>query len=334
MTSVVALAPSDTTQNRCVLVVDDDQGILDTYSDILAPRPHRFAQLKSLLDVAELPTSNFELSIANQGEAAVELVRARSEQNMPYGVAFIDMRMPPGMDGLATAKAIRAIDARIFIVIVTAYSDHSLGEINRQLGHDVLLLRKPFTDDELLQIARVLIEIWNREGRCAQYVGTEGHNTSSTAMSENKSHTHALKEALLSYLCDAVDTREWYNKSLHECLSDYETFIIRTVLEGCGGHQSEAAKILGIQPNTLHCKLKRQALSRHEDDRIVTLHGIKAGITRSSPRKTLEQHMQDFEKKIIKETLTAAKHNHLRAAMMLEISLIGLLTKMRQYGLR
>ena len=333
--TVAALAPSNATQNRCVLVVDDDPGILDTYSDILAPRPHRFAQLKSLMDVAESPTSNFELSIANQGEAAVELVRARSEQNMPYGVAFIDMRMPPGMDGLATAKAIRAIDARIFIVVVTAYSDHSLEEINRQLGHDVLLLRKPFTDDELLQIARVLIEIWNREGRRAQYVGAgAGHSASSTEMPENKSHTHALKEALLSYLCDAVDTREWYNKSLHECLSDYETFIIRTVLEGCGGHQSEAARILGIQLNTLHCKLKRQSLSRHEDDRVVTLHGIKAGITRSSPRKTLEQHMQDFEKKIIKETLTAARQNHLRAAMMLEISLISLLTKMRQYGLR
>ncbi len=335
MTQAVALTPNDTSRNRRVLVVDDDQGILDTYTDILAPRPQRFAQLKSLVDVAEPPIANFELSVANQGEAAVELVRARSSQNLLYGIVFIDMRMPPGMDGLATARAIRAIDARVFIVIVTAYSDHSLDEINRQLGHDILLLRKPFTDDELLQIARTLIEIWNREGeRVRRLDEAEGRGEPSANITEKKSHTYALKEAMLSYLHGAIDAREWQNKSLDECLSDYETFIIRTVLECCNGNQSEAASVLGIRPNTLHYKLKRQSLSTHEDDRVVTLHGIKGGLTRSSPRKTLEQHVQDFEKAIIKETLAAAKRNHLRAALMLDTSLICLLTKMRQYGLR
>lgn len=336
MTQAVALTPNDTSRNRRVLVVDDDQGILDTYTDILAPRPQRFAQLKSLVDVVEPPIANFELSVANQGEAAVELVRARSSQNLPYGIVFIDMRMPPGMDGLATARAIRAIDARVFIVIVTAYSDHSLEEINRQLGHDVLLLRKPFADDELLQIARALIEIWNREYERMQCLhAAERHGEPSAKITENKPCTYALKEAMLSYLHGAIDAHEWYNKSLDECLSDYETFIIRTALECCNGNQSEAERVLGIRPpNTLHYNPRRQSLAAHEDDRVVTLHGIKGGLTRSPPQKTLEQRVQNFEKAIIKETLTATKHNYLRVALMLDTSLICLLTKMRQHGLR
>lgn len=329
-----SLAPNDIPPNRRILVVDDDQGILDTYTDILAPRPQRFARLKSLMDVAESQTAKFELSIASQGAAAIELVRARSGQNLPYGTAFVDMRMPPGMDGLATARAMRAIDARIFIVIVTAYSDHSLDEINRQLGHDVLLLRKPFTDDELLQIASTLIAIWNREQKPARRVDQmDGRVEPAGEVIGNKPHTHAFRDAMLTYLHRAVDVREWHRKSLDECLADYETFIIHTALVNCNDNPAEAARLLGIPPNALHYKLKRHGVAAHQDRKIVTLHGIKGGLARSRRGKTLERLVQDFEKAIIQETLAAVKYNHLRAALMLETSLVTLLTKMKQYGL-
>ena len=335
MTPVDPHSQNDISQARRILVVDDDQGILETYSEILAPRPRRFSLLKSLMDVADPVTPMFELSIANEGEAAVELVRANRRQNLRYGVAFIDMRMPPGMNGLATARAIRAIDTRIFIVIVTAYSDHSLEEINRQLGHSVLFLRKPFSDEEILQIAHTLIEIWRRENW--HIWGTDeanGLNGFSDETMGDRSRLHAPKADMLAYLEGVVDVNEWHNKSLDECLMDYETFIIRNVMEHCDGDQLEAAKLLGLKPRVLQYRFRRQGQAAHEDGAVVTLHGIQGGAARSFSSKTLESLVQDFEKLVIAETLSAAQQNYFRAARMLGTSLIGLLIKMRQYELR
>ncbi|MBI3899802.1 MAG: response regulator [Gammaproteobacteria bacterium] len=163
MTSDVVSTPYELPKNKRILAVDDDPGILDAYIHLLQPREQRFSKLKAMMGTPVLTDASFELSIAQQGAAAIELIKESSQKKLPYAAAFIDMRMPPGMNGLATAKAIRAIDGRIFVVIVTAYSDHSIDEIYRELERDVLLLRKPFAEDELLQTARTSIDIWNRE---------------------------------------------------------------------------------------------------------------------------------------------------------------------------
>lgn len=168
MTTAMAIRQWAAPENKRILAVDDDPGILDTYIDLLQPRAQRFSRLKTMMGVVSPPAAGFELSTAHQGDVAVKLVGETARKSLPYAAAFLDMRMPPGMNGLATAKAIRAIDARIFIVIVTAYSDHSIEEIYRELGHDVLLLRKPFAEDELLQLARTLSDIWNRDGHRLQ----------------------------------------------------------------------------------------------------------------------------------------------------------------------
>lgn len=163
-------------KNRRILVVDDDPGILDTYVDVLQPRHSQTDELKAMLGMSVEPSpSRFEVSAAAQGEAAVTLVRDRLRQGRPYAMAFIDMRMPPGVDGLETAKSIRALDEHIFIVIVTAYTDRSIEEIQRELGHDVLLLRKPFTQDELLQSARTLIDIRHRDELRLRRLGEAQH---------------------------------------------------------------------------------------------------------------------------------------------------------------
>ena len=78
-------------------------------------------------------------------------------------MAFVDMRMPLGMNGLETAKALRKLDERIYIVIVTAYSDIGLEEIGRELGYGFLYLNKPFRQHEIKQVARMLADNWKRE---------------------------------------------------------------------------------------------------------------------------------------------------------------------------
>lgn len=84
-------------------------------------------------------------------------------EGLPYTVAFIDMRMPPGMDGLQTAKALRALDDRIYIVFVTAYSDRSAEELDTVMEHEILLLRKPFVNEEIYQLARNLSRSWQKD---------------------------------------------------------------------------------------------------------------------------------------------------------------------------
>jgi len=83
-------------------------------------------------------------------------------KNEPFTLAFIDVRMPPGWDGMETAKRIRALDPEIELVIVTAYSDHSIEEIVRAVGSSdkLLFLRKPFDPDELRQLALSLTSKW------------------------------------------------------------------------------------------------------------------------------------------------------------------------------
>ena len=89
---------------------------------------------------------SFELEFALQGEEGIVKVRESVAREAPFAVAFVDMRMPPGIDGLDTISGIWEIDPDIQIVIAIAYSDHSTDEIADRLGRtdQVLILRKPF----------------------------------------------------------------------------------------------------------------------------------------------------------------------------------------------
>jgi len=103
------------------------------------------------------------VTTAQQGREALECVKQAAEVGMPYAVAFVDVRMPPGWDGLETAQRIREIDDHIHIVFVTAYSDRSVDEMQAALNKNTLLTSKPFSGDEIKQLARTLCISWNRE---------------------------------------------------------------------------------------------------------------------------------------------------------------------------
>jgi PAS domain S-box-containing protein len=105
----------------------------------------------------------FELSFAFQGADAVELVRRAVESGRRYAAVFTDIRMPPGWDGLATAVKLWEIDPDLQIVICTAYSDKSWGEMMQVVTHPerVLILKKPFDTIEVLQLAHALTEKWS-----------------------------------------------------------------------------------------------------------------------------------------------------------------------------
>ncbi len=151
-----------------VLVVDDDAAIRATYAQILLPPASPLGGLEALIDGARTPARKdvtFELAEAAQGEAAAALHLAAARMGKPFQLAFIDMRMPPGWDGMRTAMTLRAQDPSIYIVIATAYSDYDVNALQTNLGHDVVLLRKPFNEEEVFQLARTLCQSWETRRR-------------------------------------------------------------------------------------------------------------------------------------------------------------------------
>jgi two-component system, cell cycle sensor histidine kinase and response regulator CckA len=159
-------------RNNRIIVIDDDPEIWEAYRAILLPNlvGEQFKAGKKIgemfAEAAELsPTEKveFDLTFASQGREGYQLVEKATQEGTPYAIAFVDVRMPPGWDGLETAAKIRAIDPDIEIVIVTAYADRSRDEIALAVKppHKLLYLRKPFDLDELKQIALSLSEKWN-----------------------------------------------------------------------------------------------------------------------------------------------------------------------------
>ena len=155
--------------NYRVLVVDDQREIHQDFEEMLTPSltgsstddlADAFA---SEVDESFLP--KFELLHARSGAEAYEKIKTATETDDPIAVAYIDIRMPPGIDGIETTRRIRAIDENIEIVLMTAYTDKSLGEIVREMDllHKLLYIRKPFAREEIQQITLALAEKWNVE---------------------------------------------------------------------------------------------------------------------------------------------------------------------------
>src|ERR1700731_4096760 len=155
-------------RNRRILVIDDNRAIHQDFCKIFEPEPMS-AQPLSESGAALFGESTmsirrpaFQVDFASQGAEGAALVeRARSE-NEPYALAFVDMRMPPGWDGIQTTMRIWELDPRLQIVICSAHSDHSWESILRHLGHSdrLLILKKPFDNIEVLQVAGALTEKW------------------------------------------------------------------------------------------------------------------------------------------------------------------------------
>jgi CheY-like chemotaxis protein len=126
---VVASRKAD--RNNRILIIDDNEAIHQDYRKILTRRAedgHLSRAMEGMFDddppasaEAELPV--YELTHANQGKVGFELVRVAAEAGRPFAMAFVDMRMPPGWNGVETIKHIWQADSEIEIVLCTAYSD-------------------------------------------------------------------------------------------------------------------------------------------------------------------------------------------------------------------
>jgi two-component system NtrC family sensor kinase len=167
------------TTNHRLLIVDDNHAIHDDFHKIFAPPDATTGALDdleaTLLDtpVASGPAMPpFELVSAFQGREALEHVIAAIAAERPFALAFIDMRMPPGWDGLETIERIWQVDPDIQIVICSAYSDHSWSDLHARLGprESLLILKKPFDTLEVVQCAHALTTKWALARRVRAHV--------------------------------------------------------------------------------------------------------------------------------------------------------------------
>jgi len=153
--------------NRRILIVDDNKSIHEDFVKILggglADRGALDALEKELFgSEAEEAKEGFELDSAYQGEEALQKVQQALERHEPYALLFVDVRMPPGLDGIQTTARLLEQDPEVGIVICSAYSDHSWEEMTEAFGDTdrVLILKKPFDTVEVRQLAHALQRRW------------------------------------------------------------------------------------------------------------------------------------------------------------------------------
>ncbi len=164
----------DQTSTNRVLVVDDDAQLIDEYIRCLGEdfepdiATATLGDLEKVLlgeDTDDRGGARFEVHSRNQGEAAVEAVEAAIAAGQPYAIVFIDIRMPPGMDGIAAAKQIRALDPNVNIVTVTGSLSIDPDNLGVEIppADKVFFFKKPFHGAECRQLAAALCGKWHAD---------------------------------------------------------------------------------------------------------------------------------------------------------------------------
>jgi len=159
--------------NRRILIIDDNASIHADFRKVLGAQAEHSAQ--AALDVLEANVfggdaavstrPNFEIDSAHQGKEGVEMVHQALSEGRPYAMAFVDMRMPPGWDGLKTIERLWATDPEVQVVICSAHTDYDWTEVVQRLGHSekLLVLRKPAEPIEVMQCATALCRKWEND---------------------------------------------------------------------------------------------------------------------------------------------------------------------------
>lgn len=168
-----------TDQHR-ILIVDDNTAIHDDFrktllqggtdADLLAAEELLFGG--EAKPAAE--GSDYDLSFASQGELGVAAVEEAQRAGRPFALAFVDMRMPPGIDGLETIRRMWDVDEDVQAVICTAFSDHTWEQIvaTLDLTDRFLILKKPFDTAEVRQAAAAMTRKWQLQREARQHLHT------------------------------------------------------------------------------------------------------------------------------------------------------------------
>lgn len=170
--------------NTRILIVDDNESIHEDFRKVLIQEINQdHAELDDLeaeLFGEESETSSensgellkYEVDSALQGQEALAMVDKAAQEGRPYALVFMDVRMPPGWDGIETISRIWLKHPYVEMVLCTAYSDYTWDDIVAKLGSSdkLLFLRKPFDAVAVQQMALSLVKKWNLGEQARNYV--------------------------------------------------------------------------------------------------------------------------------------------------------------------
>ncbi len=165
------MANISTPVNRRILIIDDNQEIHGDFRKVIGAGPDAAgalaaAELALLGEQSPYGTSpGYEIDSAYQGQEGVAKIQQALDEGRPYAMAFVDMRMPPGWDGLETIEHLWAIDPDVQVVICSAHSDYDWTDVVARLDNSdkLLVVKKPFEAIEVLQCANALTRKWQNE---------------------------------------------------------------------------------------------------------------------------------------------------------------------------
>ncbi|KTD66117.1 EAL domain-containing protein [Legionella spiritensis] len=154
--------------NYKILVIDDNPMIHKDFRKIFTKNTHKRNRMDSLdelfLEEEEIvnPLGHIQIDSCYSGQEGLLLIQKSIDNNEPYSVAFVDIRMPPGWDGIETVSRIFDIEPNIQIIICSAYSDYSWENMLVEVQHKGrwLLLKKPIDITEVRQMTLALCEKW------------------------------------------------------------------------------------------------------------------------------------------------------------------------------
>ena len=158
----------DPNQNHRILLIDDNWAIHEDFKKVLCPPSavsSKLADAEAELfgnDEAQLEMPQLEIDSAYQGVEGLAMIEKSLQEGRPYAMAFVDVRMPPGWDGVETTAKIWEKYPDLQVVICTAYSDYSWEDMLKKLGYSdrLVILKKPFDNIEVLQLAISMTEKW------------------------------------------------------------------------------------------------------------------------------------------------------------------------------
>ena len=229
------------TQRR-ILTIDDNPDILADYRKVLlrAAVDDEFAAIEASLfgKPADKPLASkvsFDIDSASQGQQGFEMVRQAIESDQPYSCAFIDVRMPPGWDGIETIKRIWEIAPDLPVVLCTAYSDHSWEEISLQLSRtdQLLFLKKPFDSIELRQVAAAQTSRW-----CLAQIANQKTEDLEAMVRERTKEISQTRDLVFSTLARLAESRDPETGEHLERIQGYTQLLVNDLaINSCYANQ-------------------------------------------------------------------------------------------------
>jgi PAS domain S-box-containing protein len=234
-----------------VLIIDDTPAIHDDIRKVLSTgavddKLGAFEEkLFGSTPPIVVPEIRFEIDSAYQGRDGVQRVEEARALGRPYAVAFVDMRMPPGDDGLQTIRALWRVDPQLQIVICSAYSDYSWNDIVAATGEtdQLVILRKPVDNIEVLQLTHALAKKWELHHALQQHV--ERLELLVDERSRELGEKQAMFQLILENVTDLIAVVDANGKRIYNSPS------YRTVLGYEVGELSETHAFSQIHPDDI-----------------------------------------------------------------------------------